>query len=114
MRISESRHVACNCSVCSSFQLGTLAIEAAPFGDFNFYKIGAAYRRRPFLVRPLENTLIKLLRSLDFHDEIGHTKIAIGEISFMLWLLANGSECMSIVTLSVSIGFPCLWQAELA
>lgn len=31
-------------------------------------------------MRPLENTLIKLLRSLDFHDEIGHTKIAIGEI----------------------------------
>ena len=35
-------------------------------------------RRRPFLIRPLENTLIKLLRSLDFYDEPGRTKIAMG------------------------------------
>jgi len=35
-------------------------------------------RRRPFLIRPLENTLIKLLRSLDFYDELGRTKIAMG------------------------------------
>ena len=35
-------------------------------------------RRRPFLIRPLENTLIKLLRSLDFYDEAGRTKIAMG------------------------------------
>ncbi|KAK9825641.1 hypothetical protein WJX81_003224 [Elliptochloris bilobata] len=34
-------------------------------------------RRRPFLIRPLENTLIKLLRSLDFYDEAGRTKIAM-------------------------------------
>jgi hypothetical protein len=34
-------------------------------------------RRRPFLIRPLENTLIKLLRSLDFYDDEGRTKIAI-------------------------------------
>jgi len=35
-------------------------------------------RRRPFLIRPLENTLIKLLRSLDFYDELGRSKIAMG------------------------------------
>lgn len=35
-------------------------------------------RRRPFLIRPLENTLIKLLRSLDFYDEPGRVKIAMG------------------------------------
>ena len=36
------------------------------------------HRKRPFLVRPLENTLIKLLKSLDFYDESGREKIAIG------------------------------------
>ena len=36
------------------------------------------FRRRPFLIRPLENTLIKLLRSLDFYDEPGRDKIAMG------------------------------------
>ena len=36
-------------------------------------------RKRPFLIRPLENTLIKLLKSLDFYDELGRDKIAIGE-----------------------------------
>ena len=35
-------------------------------------------RKRPFLIRPLENTLIKLLKSLDFYDELGRDKIAIG------------------------------------
>eukprot|EP00884_Botryococcus_braunii_P005038 jgi/Botrbrau1/14535/Bobra.0212s0002.1 len=34
-------------------------------------------RRRPFLVRPLENTLIKLLKSLDFYQDEGRKKIAI-------------------------------------
>ncbi|CAK0783738.1 hypothetical protein CVIRNUC_006937 [Coccomyxa viridis] len=34
-------------------------------------------RKRPFLIRPLENTLIKLLKSLDFYDELGRDKIAI-------------------------------------
>ena len=36
-------------------------------------------RRRPFLVRGLENTLVKLLLSLEFFDEAGRQKIAIGE-----------------------------------
>ena len=39
----------------------------------------ACCRKRPFLIRPLENTLIKLLKSLDFYDELGRDKIAIGE-----------------------------------
>lgn len=34
-------------------------------------------RRRPFLVRGLENTLVKLLLSLEFFEEIGRKKIAI-------------------------------------
>ncbi len=38
----------------------------------------ALARKRPFLVRPLENTLIKLLKSLDFYDDLGREKIAIG------------------------------------
>lgn len=37
-----------------------------------------ARRKRPFLIRPLENTLIKLLKSLDFYDDEGRIKIAIG------------------------------------
>lgn len=36
------------------------------------------HRKRPFLIRPLENTLIKLLKSLDFYDDEGRIKIAIG------------------------------------
>ena len=34
-------------------------------------------RRRPFLVKALENTLIKLILSLEFYDEEGRQKIAI-------------------------------------
>lgn len=34
-------------------------------------------RRRPFLIRPLENTLIKLLKTLDFYDDAGREKLAI-------------------------------------
>ncbi len=37
-----------------------------------------ACRKRPFLIRPLENTLIKLLKSLDFYNDEGRIKIAIG------------------------------------
>ena len=36
-------------------------------------------RRRPFLIRALENTLVKLIMSLEFYDEAGRQKIAIGE-----------------------------------
>ncbi|KAL6773686.1 FAP224 [Auxenochlorella protothecoides x Auxenochlorella symbiontica] len=34
-------------------------------------------RRRPFLVKSLENTLIKLILSLEFYDDLGRKKIAI-------------------------------------
>jgi hypothetical protein len=37
-------------------------------------------RRRPFLVRGLENTLIKLLLSTEFFDESNRKKIGIGAI----------------------------------
>lgn len=37
------------------------------------------HRRRPFLIRALENTLVKLIMSLEFYDEAGRQKIAIGE-----------------------------------
>lgn len=43
--------------------------------------LGASRRKRPFLIRPLENTLIKLLKSLDFYNDEGRIKIAIGERS---------------------------------
>ena len=36
-------------------------------------------RRRPFLVRGIENTLIKLLLSTEFFDELNRKKIGIGE-----------------------------------
>lgn len=38
-----------------------------------------AHRRRPFLIRKFENTLIKLLLSMDFYDEAGKRKLGIGE-----------------------------------
>ena len=34
-------------------------------------------RRRPFLIRPLENTLVKLILSLEFYSQEGRQKIAI-------------------------------------
>ena len=37
----------------------------------------AMIRRRPFLVKSLENTLIKLILSLEFYDQEGRQKIAI-------------------------------------
>ncbi len=40
---------------------------------------GFVHRRRPFLIRALENTLVKLILSLEFYDEAGRQKIAIGE-----------------------------------
>lgn len=36
-------------------------------------------RRRPFLVKKLENVLIKLLKSLEFFEQDGRKKLAIGE-----------------------------------
>lgn len=36
-------------------------------------------RRRPFLIRSLENTLVKLILSLEFYDAVGREKIAICE-----------------------------------
>ena len=47
-----------------------------------------SYRRRPFLSKSLESTLIKLLRSLDFYDEEGRQKIAIGKTFVLLLLCA--------------------------
>lgn len=35
-------------------------------------------RRRPFLIKSLENTLSKLLKSLDFYDNAARHKVAIG------------------------------------
>ena len=35
-------------------------------------------RRRPFLIRPLENTLVKLILSLEFYSQEGRQKIAVG------------------------------------
>jgi hypothetical protein len=48
-------------------------------------KAVARCRRRPFLIRSLENTLVKLILSLEFYDDVGRQKIAIGE---PLWFWA--------------------------
>lgn len=37
-------------------------------------------RRRPFLIRALENTLVKLILSLEFYSQDGRKKIAMGEL----------------------------------
>ena len=55
-------------------------------------------RKRPFLIRPLENTLIKLLKSLDFYDELGRDKIAIG---------AQCSSSLACVTCEPSMPHGC-------
>ena len=39
-------------------------------------------RRRPFLIRSLENTLVKLILSLEFYDDVGRQKIAIGKLLY--------------------------------
>ena len=46
--------------------------------------VHAWHRKRPFLIRPLENTLIKLLKSLDFYNDEGRIKIAIGAHMILL------------------------------
>ena len=59
---------------------------------------GHTCRRRPFLVRPLENTLIKLLKTLDFYDDAGRDKLAIGELglhSSNVQLLGAESDMLS-------------------
>ena len=53
-----------------------------------------ARRKRPFLVRPLENTLIKLLKSLDFYDDLGREKIAIGAAATSQVPALQGSRCL--------------------
>jgi hypothetical protein len=42
------------------------------------------YRRRPFLIKSLENTLSKLLKSLDFYDNAARHKVAIGMSRLLL------------------------------
>ncbi|GLI62166.1 hypothetical protein VaNZ11_004746, partial [Volvox africanus] len=42
-------------------------------------------RRRPFLIRGLENTLVKLLLSLEFFDEVGHKKLGIALALTFSW-----------------------------
>lgn len=37
-------------------------------------------RRRPFLIRALENTLVKLILSLEFYSQDGRNKIAMGAL----------------------------------
>jgi hypothetical protein len=41
------------------------------------HRMGVLRRRRPFLIRPLENTLVKLILSLEFYSQAGRQKIAI-------------------------------------
>ncbi|KAK9908637.1 hypothetical protein WJX75_000787 [Coccomyxa subellipsoidea] len=55
-----------------------LAAEATKEAIVPYMKMfQSLLRKRPFLIRPLENTLIKLLKSLDFYNDEGRIKIAI-------------------------------------
>lgn len=49
-------------------------------------------RRRPFLIKSLENTLSKLLKSLDFYDADARHKVAIGMLPFdAAWKLVGAA-----------------------
>lgn len=60
-------------------------------------------RRRPFLIRALENTLVKLILSLEFYDAAGRQKIAIG-------VAQSPARCSSarriLWLVSLILGFP--------
>jgi hypothetical protein len=47
----------------------------------------ALVRRRPFLLQRLEEVLTKLLTSLEFFDEEGRKKIAIGVVVYKVLVL---------------------------
>lgn len=74
----------------------------------------ACCRRRPFLIRPLENTLIKLLKTLDFYDDAGREKLAIGACCsdtcqfVAISSLSDSHAWLSISPLSVSYAWPWL------
>ena len=51
-------------------------------------------RRRPFLIKSLENTLSKLLKSLDFYDNAARHKVAIGTVSRCTDATINLCSCL--------------------
>lgn len=59
-------------------------------------------RRRPFLVKGLEATLNKFILSLEFYDEEGRKKIAMGEVGFWLLRWAWWGGCCGL-------GLVCWW-----
>ncbi|GAB4817985.1 hypothetical protein N2152v2_005031 [Parachlorella kessleri] len=59
-------------------QTNVLAAAATRDGIVPYIKLfQTMIRRRPFLIKALENTLIKLIMSMEFFDEEGRKKIAI-------------------------------------
>ena len=80
-------------------------------------------RRRPFLVRGIENTLIKLLLSTEFFDELNRKKIGIGEKTRVRCYQGvalrklRGPLCflaLNIPQLFIPTNFPCAPPAALA
>ena len=67
-------HTACMHAGCSS-----PCIQDSCKSGLSRAELQILARRRPFLVRPLENTLVKLLKTLDFYDDAGREKLAIGQ-----------------------------------
>ena len=66
------------------------------------------HRRRPFLIKSLENTLAKLLKSLDFYDADARHKVAIGEMPafnlFILLVLATSVAALPML-LCIAVKF---------
>ena len=58
---------------------GELRASADSPGIHSCVRVPFLCRRRPFLIRGLENTLIKLLLTTEFFDEANRKKIGIGE-----------------------------------
>ena len=56
-------------------------------------------RRRPFLIKSLENTLSKLLKSLDFYDNAARHKVAIGTL-----LPLTPNDSVSLLTVQIVFG----------
>jgi hypothetical protein len=68
-----------HCAAGPLFVAQVLAAPASREGIVPYIKMfQTLIRRRPFLIKALENTLIKLIMSMEFFDEEGRKKIAIG------------------------------------
>lgn len=78
------------------------------------------HRRRSFLIKSLENTLAKLLKSLDFYDADARHKVAIGEmpavkIAFLLVLATSVAALPMMLCMAVKFQiYMCLASSALS